>query len=532
MNLKIKLLFLFQFFLSFYLFSQNSSPYDCVINHLDNTSINDYNPKIAAKSFYTKTRKEGEDLAIKLKQVYDGKGIYIPVNEIPKNSNYTDTLLKEHKYYILPDRLHTIYVEKIAGKWYYSPNCYEEINKMYKQVYPLGSDLLYDNVPRFDNHKIFGIFYWQLISLVIIIVILVALYFLLKILVKPIISFIADKSFNMHMDLPVKYSKTSKIISALIVFYISKYAFALIRFPINISSFLITSLDIILAVLTGIFAYRVFDVILAFIGQLAKSTKSKMEDQYLPILGQLVKILIGIGILFKILVLLNVNVTAIIAGLSIGGLALALASQDTVKNLIGSIMIFMDKPFKVDDWIEVENYMGTVLEVGFRSTRIKQIDTSVIAVPNSIIANQALVNKGQRIMRMYETVLTITYNTPSVRIEAFITGLRHIAEQHPKIFGKYNINLQGLGASSINILFRIYLLTNDYTEELQLKQDITFLIIRLAETLGVDFAFPTQTIYIQKDEEETNDDDLYSKLNAFLSDIKLQEQEPDLGDNT
>lgn len=523
-----KIFLVFLFFIIFvtpaFCQANNSNPHDCVANHLKYTNPKDYDPKIAARSFYGLDRAEAADLANKLKLTYDGMGIYIPVGKIPDDPKYIDSTSNQQRYFILPDRLPGVYVEKIGNFWYYSPDCYDDIEKMYRNVYPFGSDLLYDNIPRFDNKNFLGIYLWQYLSFLILIILAISFYFILKIIFRPLLSFVADRSFNFHLDLPHKYSKTAKISSLLFIFYILKYAFALIRLPIGLSSFLITSIDIIIVILIGILIYRIFDIIIAFIDQKAKSTPTKLDDQYIPILQQIAKLIISIGVIFKVLVLLNVDVTAIIAGLSIGGFALALASQDTVKNFIGSVMIFLDKPFKVDDWIEVDKFSGTVKEVGFRSTRIEQLDTSIISIPNNIISNQALVNKGERNLRMYETNLAITFGTSGESISIYLKGLRKIATEHPKIYGKYYINLSGLGTSSINILFRVYFITNNYDEELKLKEDITFLLIELAETLGISFALPSQTLYYSKPprnenlsgQSAENKKLLYTRLDEFF----------------
>ncbi len=518
-------------FLLFLVFTLNTSfaqkeydsPYKCVSNHLN--YLNQNQPKLAARSFFvTKDTAKAIELAIKLKKVYDGMGLFVPVNKIPDNPDYTDSLSKKHRYVILPERLPDIYVEKINNNWYYSPDSYDEIIRLYNEVYPFGDDLLEKIIPSFGDKKVLGLFIWQYIGLLAIIVLSVLLYFIFLKIFKPILVFILDKILKKHLDLPVKYHKTTRIISLLLVFYFMKYAFALLEFPIKISSFLITSLDIVNVVLFSFLIYRIVDIVLAFLSSVAKTTSSKMDDQVLPIIRQIVKILIITGAIIKILILLNINVTALIAGVSIGGLALALAAQDTVKNLIGSLMIFIDKPFQVDDWVEIDNMAGTVTEVGFRSTRIKQLDTSIISIPNGIISNKALTNKGLRVFRLFETTIGVTYDTPRLHLQYFIEGLRKIAIKHELISENYYIYLKDLGDFSINILFRVYLKTNDYKQELALKEEITFLIMELAETLNVRFAFPSQTLYVEQfpgkedliPKYDDSEENLSNKLKGFL----------------
>lgn len=517
------------------LLSQNiaNSPYKCVINHLNYLNDDEYNPELAANSFYLKDSAKALDLAIKLKKVYDGLGYFVPVNSISDNPNFVDSLTGKKRLIIFPIKLPEIYLEKIDSSWYYSPRCYDDIQRLYNKVYPLGSDLLLKYLPHFNNKKVMGLYLWQYLAFLIIILILSVVFFILNLILKPLLVFITDKSFKLRLEIPLQYSKTSRIISLLIVFSVMKYAMALLNLPIYFSMFLIKALDIINIVLLSLLIYRVFDIIMAFVTHFAQTTKSKMDDQVLPIIQQIVKLLIILGAVLKILVLLNINITALIAGISIGGLALALAAQDTVRNFIGSLMIFIDKPFQIEDWIEIDNMAGTVEEVGFRSTRIRLLDTSVISIPNGIISNKALKNKGLRVYRIFDSTLGITYDTPREYIEAFIKGLRKLAKDHPEVADNDYIFLKDLGAYSINILFRVFLKTNIYKEELKLKEELTFLIMELAEELGVRFAFPSQTLYVeqlpgQKDlipEYDMNKENIDKKLNDFFKKMKFDKKD-------
>ena len=152
---------LFQRNISYFSQNLNRNPRECVSNHLKYTNAKDYDPDKASKSFYGLSKNNAADLSNKLKLTYDGMGVFIPVNKIPDNPKHIDSISKQAKYYILPERLPDIFVEKIGNYWYYSPDCYDDIERMYDNVYPFGSDLLYDNIPRFNNQKLLGIYIWQ-----------------------------------------------------------------------------------------------------------------------------------------------------------------------------------------------------------------------------------------------------------------------------------------------------------------------------------------------------------------------------------
>ncbi len=501
MRMKIfySVLFAFLFFPRAYSQQEGGfeTPYKCVSNHLTHLNPGNYAPAKAGLSFLSSDSVFRIEIAVKLKRVFDGMGLYVPVQHIPDIPNYIDSTSGQAKYLLFPHRLPEVFLEKIDGRWYYSPKCYDDIGRLFDQVYPLGADLFMKYFPRFDDRKLLGLYLWQYLGFLFIVLLSLLLYFVLDKLFKPLLVLLSDRIFKRHLDLPVRYRKTSSVLSLLFIFYILKYGIALLQLPILFSSRLITALDIVQVVLLSLFIYRIFDIAMSFVNQLVKGTKSKLDDQIIPILNQLIKLLIITAAVFKILILLDVNITALIAGISIGGLALALAAQDTVRNFIGSLMIFLDKPFQVEDWIEIDNMAGTVVEVGFRSTRIQQLDTSIISIPNGIISNKALVNKGLRIFRLFEITLGLAYETPRDKIQAFIDGLRTLANNHPKLADNRYIFLKELGAYSIDVLFRVYLKTNLYQEELQLKEELLFQIMELAEQLEISFAFPSQTVYLE-----------------------------------
>ena len=246
-------------------------------------------------------------------------------------------------------------------------------------------------------------------------------------------------------------------------------------------------------------AFKIFELSISSLERVTLGTESKMDDQLLPVLKRAGQFVILAIWLFHLLSVLNVNITTLIAGLSIGGLAVALAAQDTLKNLFGSIMIFLDRPFQIGDWVKFSEGEGTVEEVGFRSTRIRSFANSVIYVPNSKLSDSMIDNFGLRIYRRYSTTIGITYDTPPDRIEEFIIGLRLLVTENPNITNEnYEIHLNGLGASAFEILFYIFFEVPDWSAELKEKHNLLMAIIKLAHRLDVKFAFPSQSIYIEQ----------------------------------
>ncbi len=243
--------------------------------------------------------------------------------------------------------------------------------------------------------------------------------------------------------------------------------------------------------------FRIVDAAADYWKQLAAETSSKLDDQLVPLARTTGKIFVGaIGAVF-ILQNLDVNITSLIAGLGLGGLAVALAAQDTLKNLLGGATILADKPFQVGDWVIVGDIEGTVEQVGFRSTRVRTFADSLITVPNARMTDTAVDNMGHRTWRRYYTTVGIAYHTDPDRIQAFVEGIRaNVRANQNMRHDYYIVELHSFGASSLNIIVYTFIGASNWNQELRTRHVFNLDIIRLANELQVEFAFPTQTLHI------------------------------------
>jgi MscS family membrane protein len=230
----------------------------------------------------------------------------------------------------------------------------------------------------------------------------------------------------------------------------------------------------------------------------SQATEFPLDDQMVPLVNRALRLFVVIfGVLISIQNL-GINVMSLMAGLGLGGLAFALAFKDTAANFFGSVMILWDQPFKVGDWIIADGQEGTVEEIGFRSTRIRTFYNSQISLPNSWLANVNIDNMGRRKVRRIKAELGITYDTPPEKVEAFLEGIKNIIKSNPNtVNDNFHVVFNGYGASSINILVYCFLAVKDWANELVERQKIYLEIFRLAESLGVAFAFPTQTLHVE-----------------------------------
>jgi MscS family membrane protein len=475
------------------------SPNNTMWVHLYYLQADTYEPAKAARVIPPGTDSvEAVNMARELKQILDGKGLFVRLNEIPVDSNYMDSVSRQHIYTPFPSALPGVYLERIDGKWYYSPETINNLDRIHDEIYPWGTEYLLDIAPQWSMQKFLGLKLWQWIGILTFILIGYLLHLLLKMIIKPILGRYIVKRLQL-VDLDQKLQRRlAQVVSLLLIFLLFRRLYPALQLPVEWASTFRMVLAIFIAVLFAILLYRIFKVLVVYLESAAAKTESKMDDQVLPIIERGATILIIIGAVFYILSVVGVNVAALIAGLSIGGIALALAAQDTVKNLIGSVMIFMDKPFQVGDFVLVDGEYGTVTEVGFRSTRIMLKDTSIIAIPNGQVANMTIRNLGIRFYRILDTEISLTYDTPPYLIEQFVEGVRKILQMHPMTVKEDQyVYFSRMADSSLNVMVRTHIRTQLWDEELNVKQDLFLDIMRMAKGMGIRFAFPSRTLYIE-----------------------------------
>ena len=253
-------------------------------------------------------------------------------------------------------------------------------------------------------------------------------------------------------------------------------------------------------------SYRIVDLAGEFFQRRASHTETKVDDVLIPLVRKAVKIfLLAFGLIF-IAESLNLPVTSLVAGFGIAGAAVAFASKDTIENLFGSVAVILDRPFHVGDWVVIGDVEGIVEELGFRSTRVRTFYNSLVTVPNSSLVRATVDNYGRRRYRRYSTRLGVTYSTPPDRIEAFCEGIREIVRRSPATRKDYfEIHLNAFGENALEILVYVFFRVPDWSAELRSRHRFCLDIIRLAERLGVEFAFPTQTLHVVREPDAPAD---------------------------
>jgi len=242
--------------------------------------------------------------------------------------------------------------------------------------------------------------------------------------------------------------------------------------------------------------FRVVDAFAKYLGNLASQTDSKVDDALIPLGQKAIKIFLFLLAFLVALQNIGYSVTGLVAGLGIGGLALALAAQDTVANLFGSVMILLDRPFRVGDWIKGTDFEGTVEEVGFRSTRVRTFPRTLVTVPNKQMADMVIDNQQAMPARRIQIVVGVTYATTPAQMRQALEGIRAIIERLPGMWAEGTlVRFNEFGASSLNILVRCFTTNIGMDEHSRVREELHFAIMDLFESLGIEFAFPSQTIY-------------------------------------
>ena len=249
--------------------------------------------------------------------------------------------------------------------------------------------------------------------------------------------------------------------------------------------------------------YKIFVKVIDYIGlilkQRAAETENKMDDQLIPFAIEIGRILVVIFALFFILGnVFDINITALATGLGIGGIAIAMASKESLENLLGSFTIFFDRPFTVGDVVKVGTVTGLVEKVGFRSTRIKTFDKSVVTVPNKKMIDAELDNLGLRPVRRVKFHIGLTYDTNTEQIKNIVSDIQDMINSHEKTNEEGKVRFQEFGASSLDIMVLYYVNSPKWEDLIDVKEDVNYKIMDIVKKHNSDFAFPSTSVYLHQ----------------------------------
>jgi MscS family membrane protein len=333
------------------------------------------------------------------------------------------------------------------------------------------------------------------------------IYVLLAVIVSKLLNYLATLYLKSRAArtktqfddlLPTLLHGPIKVVSFVVLLHIG---LQVLGWPQWFKDVLEKGLKIIVACSLTYVALRFVDLFLGYWRQRAARDADKLFDEQLfPIIDKGLKVfLVVVAVLFTSQNL-GMDITSVVASLSIGGLALGLAAQDTLANLFGAAAVFMDKPFRIGDRIRLDSVDGTVEAIGLRSTRVRNLDGHFITIPNKTMGNAIITNITRRPNIKTEMNIGLTYDTSTEKLKRAVAILEETFNNHPMTF-EVSVGFNRFADSALNIQIVHLWKSTDAKAHLAGMQELNLAIKRRFDEEGINFAFPSQTIYMKQDSE-------------------------------
>jgi MscS family membrane protein len=437
--------------------------------------------------------------AVRLKRVLDARGVFVRVEDVADDHDYRDE--KGNAKVTFTKQVPHMTIVAESGEWRLSKEAIKAIPGLYSETFPFDIDRVLEDLPAWSKVNYFGVTPWQLAALI--------LLFALGLLVRAIVAKLVSsqvlrvmRKLNMTWGQDLIHGSSLPLGTLALAGVLAAFVPSL-GLSVRWAQVSLLGVRVIAAVSLVLLLYRLVDVLTAYMVHRAAGTDTKLDDQLVPLVRRGLKIVIVVlGALF-VLQNLEVDITSILATFGVGTIAFALAAKDTVQNLFGSLTIFLDKPFQIGDWVQTCGVEGIIEEVGFRSTRVRTFYNSQVTVPNGKFTDAIVDNYGRRQYRRCSIKLGLTYDTTPEQMEAFCDGLRAIIAAHPATRKDYyEVHFAGYGASSLDVMLYFFFDVDSWTKELRARHEVYLDFLRLAQDLGVSYAFPTQSLHIESHREQ------------------------------
>ena len=403
------------------------------------------------------------------------------------------------------------------GQWKFDPQTVERAGRIFKQFEskdlkrvagPMESPIktIESALPKYlVDGKVMNIKYWQWLLVLILIFLGMVIDFFFRILVKTSSQrLIRRRGITEEMQETIRYSARPFGLLAAAVFWILTVKLVFEINKDNLAVYVLYSaLRIYIAVIGTMTAWRFVDLMAMILEAKAKHTTTKFDDVLIPLMRKTFKIfVVAIGIVYAAGAL-GVSIAPLLASIGIASVGISFAMKDTVENFFGSVAVLMDRPFDVGDWVVIDSAEGIVEQVGFRSTRIRTFYNSQITIPNANLVRAKVDNYGRRKYRRWKTNLSVQYDTTPEQLIAFTEGVRELVRTHPYTRKDYyEVYCNEFGDSSLDILLYIFFEVPDWNTELRERERMFLDIVRLADALGVSFAFPTRTLHMYNEDKD------------------------------
>jgi small-conductance mechanosensitive channel len=250
----------------------------------------------------------------------------------------------------------------------------------------------------------------------------------------------------------------------------------------------------------------------------AQTTTSHVDEIAASLGTGLMKLLVVVGAIIAAADVVGLPYEGVLAGLGMGGVAIAFAARDTVSNMLGGGILMADRPFQRGDLIELDGTLATFEQVGLRCTRLRSLDDTLLNVPNSHLSDRMIANWGRRRRRKVVLAVGLTYDTSREKLDTFVKRLKAVLLEQPRIDREdLYVGLKSFGASSIDIELMFYLKVYADASQVDAQHAIVLDIVALAEEVGVEFAFPTSTVHVQPSEPQIAEVGVADAKSRFLA---------------
>ncbi|MBN1445485.1 MAG: mechanosensitive ion channel family protein [Candidatus Omnitrophica bacterium] len=366
------------------------------------------------------------------------------------------------------------------------------------KIAPLPKIDLSAHFPVWMRRAIMNVAVWQFIA--------AFAFILLGLVLKKISDYIFEKKLiplfkKTRIDLDNLFLEAlSKPVGFLLLLGGLAGAMAVLPFPEtpDINGFVFGAVKILVALDFLWFLFRIVDIAVKYLTRLAERTESKLDEQLVPLVSKAIKVTVGAISFLWIMQLLGYNISSLLAGLGIGGLAVALALQDTLSNFFGSVFIFLDRPFIIGDWVKTGDVEGIVEEVGFRSTRIRTWPKTLVTIPNKTVANATIDNLSKMPKRRVSQTIGVTYETTAGQMERAVSAIKEILMNEKRVDQEFMVvRFSDFGSSSLDISILYFSKEVAFDEHLEVKEKINLAIMRKLKEMGLSIAFPTMSLYLE-----------------------------------
>ncbi len=370
-----------------------------------------------------------------------------------------------------------------------------------EEVLPESPKRLGDSLPAWVRYEFLGVAIWQFIAAFL----LVLLGLVLRkvsdyVFEKRIIPTLQKTRFDIDHLLTGALAKPLGCVILLAALALAVWVLALPTEPTNVRAGAFGALKVLLVADILWLLFRLVDVLATYLTRLAGRTESELDDQLVPLIRKALKVTIGLLLAVWVVQLLGYSVTSLLAGMGIGGLAVALALQDTLGNFFGSIFIFMDRPFTVGDMVKIGEVEGTVEQIGFRATRIRTWPKTVVCIPNKTVAGAVIDNLSKRPIRRVDQTIGLTYETTAEAMEQAVAAIAGILADDDGVDDETAIvRFVEFGSSSLNIQMTYFTKAVDKPGYLATRERVNLAVMRAVGDLGLEIAFPTRTVYFEGD---------------------------------